>query len=607
MKITVPLFFSKKKIQKVSLLLLLSLIFTSGLLAQRTISGNVEDTDGEPLIGASVFVRGTSVGTVTDIDGNFSLEIQDDANTLVVSYTGYETKEVPVTSSNSYNIIMAEGVLIDEVVVTVYSSQRKRDITGAVSVVDADEMNNITASSFLQKLEGRAAGLNITTGGSPGGRSTVRIRGVSSFGNNDPLYVIDGVPLQDAFNNQLNPNDIESIQVLKDPSTASIYGARANNGVIIITTKKGNPGKTRVSYNAYAGVATPVKGMDDFLILDALDYAEIVIRSHENAGLDVPTNIYGDPNNPTIPNYLWPNDGTNQTNSVDESTYSFPDNLIMPSSTGTNWWDEVFSPALVQDHSLSVSGGNENGLFNISAGYYDQPGTMLENNWNRVSIRANSELKAGRFKFGENIAVSRVRSVGGIGNQGEGSIIGQIIKFQPIIPVRDINGYYAGAKANTLGNGTNPVRIAELGKDNWFTGNRLLGNAFAEVEIVDGLTARTNFGVQYDQNQFKGFNFATPENSEPTNNNGLNENYGVFTTWTWTNTLNYTKSFNDVHNITAIAGYESIKSQANTINGGINNYVTEDINAWYISNSLADANTRNVSSGGGFNSLVYFW
>ncbi|MEM8523440.1 MAG: TonB-dependent receptor [Bacteroidota bacterium] len=604
MKITVPLCFSKKKLQKVSFLLLLSLIFTSGLLAQRSISGNVQDAEGEPLIGASVFVRGTSLGTVTDIDGNFSLEIQDDANTLVISYTGYETQEVPVTSSNSYSITMAEGVLIDEVVVTGYTSQRKRDITGAVSVVDAEEMNDVTASSFLQKLEGRASGVNITTGGSPGGRTTVRIRGVSSFGNNDPLYVIDGVPLQDAFNNQLNPNDIESIQVLKDPSTASIYGARANNGVIIITTKKGNPGRTRVSYNAYAGVATPVKGMDDFLILDALDYAEVVIRSHENAGLDVPTNIYGDPNNPTVPNYIWPNDGVNQTQSVDESTYSFPDNLIMRASDGTNWWDEVFNPALVHDHNLSVSGGNENALFNISAGYFDQDGTMIHNHWNRISLRVNSEFKAGKFKFGENVAISRIRSVGGLGNQGEGSTIGQIIKFQPVIPVRDINGYYAGAKANTLGNGTNPVRRQELGQENWFTGNRMLGNAYAEVELLDGLTARTNFGVQYDQNNFKGFNYITPENSEPTFVNGLTENYGVFTTWTWTNTLNYTKSFNDVHNLTVLGGYESIKSQANFMQGSINNFVTTDINAWYISNSLADANTRNIFSNGGFNTLV---
>lgn len=572
--------------------------------SQKTVSGQVVDENGETLIGVNVLVVGTSTGTITDLDGNYELSVPDNAS-LTFSYTGYSSQTVEVGSRSVVNITLQPSAeLLDEVVVTGYSTQRKRDITGAVAVVDAEEMNQITASSFLQKLEGRASGLNVTTGGAPGGRSTVRIRGVSSFQNNDPLYVIDGVPVQDAYNNQLNPNDIESIQVLKDPSTASIYGARANNGVIIVTTKKGKAGKTRVSYNAYAGVQNPVKGYDDILIQDALDYAQIVIRGHRNAGLDVPTNIYGNPDNPTVPKYIWPNDGVNQTNSVDESTYSFPDNLIMPASAGTNWWDEMFDPSLVQDHNLNISGGNENALFNISAGYYDQDGTMKHTWWKRYSLRANSEFKAGRFRFGENLAISRVQNVdGGFGNQDEQSAIAQIIKMQPVVSVYDINGYFSGAKANTLGNGTNPVRRVVLDKDNVFTGDRLLGNLFAEFEIMDGLSARTSFGVQFDTNTDKRFSFPTPENSEPTNNNGLVENYGRYQTWTWTNTLNYTKAFG-VHNFSALAGYESIKSQSNFMEGSINNYVTTDINAWYINNALADAGTRGIFSNGGFSSLV---
>ncbi len=578
------------------------------LNAQKAITGKVTDEAGESLIGVNILVQGTTSGTVTDLDGNFEVNASE-GQVLLFSYTGYATTSVTIGPENNYNVTLEpSSELLDEVIVTGYSTQRKRDITGAVAVVKVDEMNNVTASSFLQKLEGRAAGLNVTTGGSPGARSTVRIRGVSSFQNNDPLYVVDGVPLQDATNVHLNPNDIESIQVLKDPSTASIYGSRANNGVIIVTTKKGSAGKATVSYNGSIGVANPVKGMDDFLILNALDYSEIVTRSHVNAGLDVPTNIFGDPNNPSVPRYLWPNDGTNQTNSIDESTYSFPDNLIMPASAGTNWWDEVFDPAVIQDHNISISGGNDNALFNISAGYLDQQGTVIETWLKRYTLRANSEFKAGRFRFGENIALSRTRNVdGGFGNQGEGTIIGQIIKMQPVIPVRDVAGYYAGAKANTLGNGTNPVRIAELDRDNIRTTNRIFGNVFAEAQIIDGLTLRTSFGLQYDVAQDKRFSFATPENSEPRNNNGLTENYSTATTWTWTNTLNYTKTFADVHNLTALVGYESIKSENNFMQGTINNFVTEDINAWYISNSLADANTRGIFSNGGFSSLVSFF
>ena len=287
-----------------SLMLAIIGLFMASSLVSQTITGTVLDSGtGEALIGASVIVKGENRGTITDIDGSYSVEASAN-DVLVFSFVGYDDIEEVVGNRVVIDINLTQGILVDEVVVTGYSSQRKRDITGAVSVIDAEDLNTVTAASFVQKLEGRAAGVNVTTGGAPGGRSTVRIRGISSFTNNDPLYVIDGVPVQDAFNNLLNPNDIESIQVLKDPSVASIYGARANNGVIIVTTKKGKAGKTVVNFDAYTGVQSPVKGMDDFLILDALDYGEIVKRSHVNAGLDVPTNIYGDPNNQTVPKLL---------------------------------------------------------------------------------------------------------------------------------------------------------------------------------------------------------------------------------------------------------------------------------------------------------------
>lgn len=568
------------------------------------ITGSVFDAaNDEPLIGASVLIVGSATGTVTDIDGNFSLDASQ-GDVLEVSYTGYTTQNVTVGVETNIIIRLSSGVLIDEVVVTGYSTQRKRDITGAVAVVDAEEMNTITAASFTQKLEGRAAGVNVNTGGAPGGRSTVRIRGISSFTNNDPLYIIDGVPVQDAFNNMLNPNDIESIQVLKDPSTASIYGARANNGVIIVTTKKGKAGKAVVTLDAYAGVQTPVKGMDDFLILDALDYGEIVRRSHVNAGLDVPTNIFGDPNNQSVPNYLWPNDGVNQTQSVDESTYSFPDNLIHPASAGTNWWDEVFDPSAVYDVNLGVSGGSENGTFNISANYFDQDGTMRHTWWRRYSLRANSQFKAGRFRFGENVAISRSENVdGGFGNQGEGSAIGQIIKMQPIIPVFDTDGYFAGAKANTLGNGSNPRAVLFKDKDNKFQANRILGNVYGEVDLIEGLTFKTNLGFQYDSNRDRRFQFTTPENSEPNNESRFTENAFDGTSWTWTNTLTYNNTFAEKHNVSALAGYEAIKNQRNFVQTQISNYVTLDINAWYVQPALADPGTLSGFSNGGFSSL----
>ncbi|MFP4089420.1 MAG: SusC/RagA family TonB-linked outer membrane protein [Cyclobacteriaceae bacterium] len=590
------------------LAMLISVLTSSMLYAQeRSVSGKITDGEtNEPLPGVNILVKGTTTGTVTDIDGNYRITVPQEATTLILTSIGYTREEVNIGTQNVINVTLLPDIQsLSEVIVTGYSSQRKADITGAIAVVEPEDINQITAASVLQKLDGRAAGVTVQTGGSPGGESTVRIRGISSFGNNDPLYIIDGVPVESRFLNLINPNDIESMQVLKDPSTSSIYGARASNGVIIITTKKGSAGKATVTFDANFGVQTPVRGMDSYLMQDPLRYAEVVRVAHANAGLNPPTNIYGpDLSNPTIPNYIWPNDGVNQTNSVDESTYSFPDRLIMPASRGTNWWDEVFSPAPVQDYNLNVSGGSENARYNISANYFNQQGTMEYTYFKRYSIRANSEFKVGRFTIGENLSLSRSNSVdGGFGNQGEGTPVGNLVKMQPIIPVYDVAGYFAGAKANSLGNGTNPVRQLWADKDNVFTANQILGNAYAQVDIVEGLSARTSFGIQFDLNNDKRFSVPTWENSEPTDITSLVENYSNNFNWTWTNTLNYNKTIGENHNFAALLGYESIREQRNFLEGSIAGFVTTDIDARYINNVLADVGTRNVFSNGGISTL----
>ena len=588
-------------------LLILGMMFHLAY-AQQTVTGKVSSTEEGPLPGVNVILQGTAQGTVTDIEGNFSISVPGPDAVLVFSSIGYTTEAVTVGNQTSINIVLVADVTsLKEIVVTGYTSQRKADITGAVAVVDTKAMNQITASSFVQKLDGRAAGVTVNAGGQPGGRNTVRIRGVSSFTNNDPLYIIDGVPVEDAFNNWLNPNDIESIQVLKDPSTASVYGARANNGVIIVTTKKGTKGKAKLSVDANMGVQNPVKGYDKILMQDPFDYHEIMKRAHEQAfptPLAVPTNIYGNPSNPTIPKYIWPNDGTNQTNSVDESTYLFPSNLIMPSSQGTNWWDEAFDPSLVQDYNIGLSGGTDNSVYNVSLQYFDQDGTLKYNWFKRVSLRVNSEFKVGkRITIGENFAISREQNVGGIGNQDEQSIIGQIIKMQPIIPVYDINGYFAGAKANTLGNGSNPVRQAYFNRENIGTYIRSFGNFYGAVDIVDGLKFRTSFGVDMSNSLYKGMGYPTWENSEPSTVTQLTENYGMGFNWTWTNTLTYNKTLAEKHNISLLAGYEAIDNTSNNLNSSMAGYVTTVPSAWYIQDALGDQTTKVVNSFGNKNSL----
>ncbi len=586
-------------------LLLFGFAISLAYAQESTVTGRVTSVEEGALPGVNVLIQGSGQGTVSDVEGNYSIVVPGPDAVLVFSSIGYTTEAVTVGNQTKIDLVLAPDVTsLKEIVVTGYTSQRKADITGAVAIVNTEQMNQITAASFVQKLEGRAAGVTVNAGGQPGGRNTVRIRGISSFTNNDPLYIVDGVPLEDAFNNWLNPNDIESIQILKDPSTASIYGARANNGVIIVTTKKGRKGKAKLSVDVNIGVQTPVSGMDKILIQNPLDYHKIIKISHDNAGLNVPTNIYGNPDSPSIPNYLWPNDGTNQTQSVDESTYSFPDNLIMPSSQGTDWWDEAFDPSLVQDYNIAMSGGTDNSLYHISLQYFDQDGTLKYNWLKRLSLRANTEFKFGKFFIGENIAISREQNSGGIGNQGEGSIIGQIIKMQPIIPVYDIDGYFAGAKANTLGNGSNPIARAYKGKDNVGTYNRIVGNVFAGVDIIDGLKFKSSFGFNLGNSLFKGFGYPTPENSEPSTVFSLSEQYRTNTSWTWTNTLTYNKTFAQKHNLAVLAGYEAIDNTNNGLNASMAGYVTTDPNAWYIQDALGDPSTKNVNSFGGISSLT---
>ena len=591
-------------------LFLISFAIGTAYAQPRTVSGTVTSEDIGPLPGVNIVIQGTVQGAVTDVDGHYSIQVPGPEAVLVFSYVGYSTVAVTVGNQTTVDaVLVADVTALDEIVVTGYTAVRKSDITGAVSIVETDDMNEITAANVLQKLEGRAAGVSVNINGQPGARSTIRIRGVSSFTDNDPLYIVDGVPIQTTDLNYLNPNDIESMQVLKDPSTASVYGSRANNGVIIITTKKGQQGKARLSVDVNVGLANPVKGLNQILIQDALEYHEIVKQSYENAGLSVPTNIYGDPNNPTIPNYIWPNNGVDQTMTVDESTYSWPNNLIMRSSTGTDWWDEVFDPSLIQDYNIGMSGGGDNSVYNVSLQYYNQDGTMKYNSMDRISVRANTEFTFGRLHIGENLAVARINNVGGIGgygfngNMGEGSVVNNIIKMQPIIPVYDIDGYFAGAKANSLGNGTNPVRMAYYNKDNITTSNSLVGNAFVALDIIEGLQFKSSMGFNIYNSIYKGFNFPTPENSEPTMIWSMNENYNTSLEWTWTNTLNYVNSFGN-HNINALAGYEAIDYKGNSMSASMAGYVSTDLAAWYIQDALGDPGTKNVNSYGGVSSLV---
>ncbi|MGF1671144.1 MAG: SusC/RagA family TonB-linked outer membrane protein [Balneolaceae bacterium] len=595
----------------VSGFLLITVLSVSSFAQQIEVTGTVTTTAGEPLPGVTIILQGTTTGTTTDFDGNYRIMAPADG-VLIFSFIGFRRVEENIDGRSRIDVSMMTTIAdLQEMIVTGYTAQRRADITGAVSTVNVESVSRQSTVSALQRLDGRVAGVTVESSGSPGSRSTVRIRGVSSFQNNEPLYIIDGTPVEDSFLNFINANDIESMQVLKDASAASIYGSRASNGVVIIETKKGRASAgPQVSVDMRLGRATPARGLDDILITDPLEYMQVVVRAHENDPGGFPTNIYGDMNNPSLPNFIWPNDGVNQTMNVDESTFSFPDNLIMRANqSGTDWFNEVFGSAFTQDYNIGISGGSDNNRYNVSFNFVDQAGTSAFTRFQRGTVRVNTEFDAGRFTIGENITLAIDESFGGLGDPGgfaEDGIMGKDILMQPIVPVFDIQGNFASGKAVSLGNQTNPLKNAYANKDDKTRNTRIFGNVFARGDVLDNLAFTTRFGFNIGENSNRTFNPIFPENSEPTFTNSISEGFSNFTDWTFSNTLTFVESFDDKHNINVLAGQESRRFTNSFIGGGISNLISTDVNSRFIQAFLADNASRSVGSGGSTNSLLSF-
>lgn len=343
-----------------------------------TVKGTVVDENGDPLPGATIQAKGTAIGTSADIDGNFSLSVPSDA-TLVISFIGHQTIEIAVGGRTELgNITLVSGLEeLEQVVVIGYGTQRKVDLTGSVAIVDTEEMKKVSHSNISTMLEGKIAGIQITTDGQPGADPTVRIRGIGSFGSTAPLYVVDGVPMGTTIRD-FSPNDIESLQVLKDASAAAIYGSRAANGVVIITTKQGKHNEAmKVDYSGYFGLDQVEKGVYD--VMDAYQYGQYVTMAYTNSGMDVPAGY-----NPASPKYL------------------------NPDVINTNWFDEAFKTGVRQNHNINLSGGGNNNTYNIALDYYSQEGTMegAGPNFDRYTARINNTMDVKFIKFKTNIVYS---------------------------------------------------------------------------------------------------------------------------------------------------------------------------------------------------------
>lgn len=540
--------------------------------ADITIRGAVSDEKGEKLAGVSVVLKGTTKGTVTDAAGNYNLDVPTTANVLVFSYIGYLSQEVQVGNRTQINVTLAvDNKTLSEVVVVGYGTQNRRDITGSVASVKARDISAVPVNSSEQILQGRVAGLQVTQASSaPGGGVTIRVRGSNSVNaGNEPLYVIDGFPVYSDNNiapagvgersganalASINPNDIESMEVLKDASATAIYGARGANGVVLITTKRGKAGQNRISLSSYYGVQQ-IRNR-----YDLMDATQLTNLANQFGRAQTPA-LTPYPNAPTI---------------------------------NTDWQNEVFRAGTVQNHNLAFTGGNETTNYLLSGEYYDEKGVVVGSGFKRMSLRFNLDKTfSKRFRFGNSLTLSRTQ-------RDVQDIVTQTLYAKPFLPVLDANGNYFIETAVPFGGLSgridNPVAVGNLRIDRAIVA-RALGNIYGEYKLMDGLTAKVMFGADVAYSSGRAFSPRTTLAGFI--ENGLASLSSVENvSWLNENTLTYTRKFGTRHALTALAGTSF--QQQNVLNFGIRRAgFPTDATSFYT--VTAGANDRNFTPSGSFN------
>lgn len=527
-------------------LLVVTILLGVSVYAQRNVTGKVVDEAGEGLIGASVTVKGSTTGTITDFSGNFNIEVPDGNNVLLVTYTGFLSKEVSVEGVTVIDVVLQEDIrTLDEFVVLGYGTEERRNLTGSVTSIDSRAIENLISPSFESQLAGRAAGVMVTTpSGILGQAPIVRIRGVNSITSGaDPLYVIDGVPVVDSdrsgiqsFNPlaNINPQDIASFEVLKDGSATAIFGSRAANGVIIITTKRGSEGAAKVSYGVSVGSTSAANRFD---LLNGSEFVTIANEKRSNAGATL---------------------------------------LANESGINTDWQDYVLVNGISQQHNLSISGGTSKTNYFMSLGFSDQAGIVRANDMTRYSFRANLDHKvSSRVRIGTSLSYSYTE-LNGL-NNGANSLSGATLsmtRMLPNVPIFDeanvaFDGFNVQPDGTALGQGANSAtvdnnlpNIAFVLENNVYRtrSHRLLGNVYGEIDIVKNLTARTQIGV--DATLSDDFLVWNPRHGDGRGRNGyVSQAFNPATRWNWQNTLNFQKIVALDHSFNITAGMEYQKSE----------------------------------------------
>jgi TonB-linked SusC/RagA family outer membrane protein len=571
---------------KAFLTALLSFLITVSAYAQNiTVHGTVlSKTDDEPLIGVSVKSSEGNLGVATDIDGNFVISVPQSAK-LTFSYIGYTSKTLAATADMKV-YLEEDSELLEEVVVVGYSTQRKVDVTGAITAVDVNEISKQNENNPIKALQGRVPGMNITADGSPSGSATVRIRGIGTLNNNDPLYIIDGVPTKSGMH-ELNPNDIESIQVLKDAASASIYGSRAANGVIIITTKKGKD--IRVTLDASVSAQFYSHTMK---VLNAEQYGQAMWQAYVNDGQDPNTNGLGY-------HYNWGYDasGNPVLNSISMSKYL--DAAGTTPSADTDWFDETTRTGLTQNYNMTVSGSTDKLSSFFSLGYYKNLGIIKYSDFERFSTRFNSEYKPlSIFTIGEHFTLNRTDEV-----QAPEGFLQNVLQANPSLPVYTTDGSFAGPVGG-YPDRENPLARLKRNADNRYVYWRSFGDAYLNINPFKGFNVKTTFGLDYSQKQQRIFTYPITEGNVANSTNAVEAKQEHWTRWMWNLVANYNVDFKKNH-LDALLGTELIREDSSYFSGYKTDFAV--LNTDYMWPDAGVGTAQAYGSGDGYSLASFFF
>ena len=568
------------------------------------VSGRVTDLTGSGLPGVNVVEKGTVNGALTNVDGGYTLTVASSASILTFSFVGYTTQEMTVGNQTTINVVLVESVsTLEEIVVVGYTTQVRKNLSGSISTVQADALKvSAPSPSVMSRLQGQAAGVTVNSANRPGGDAIIRIRGIGTINNSEPLYVIDGVPT--GTGNNISANDIESISILKDAASSAIYGARGANGVIIITTKRGRAGQqAAIDFNFRTGMHMSANQYD---LLNTNEYAEAVWLSFKNRGVAPSHAQYGTGTTPRIPDYILPAGKMEGDPGVNPSLYKYPDYMIFKANKeGTNWYDEIYQKGVTQEYDLSVRGGGNKSSYAFSGNYLNENGLLIHTNFKRYTFRINSDAQFNNwFKAGQSLQAIFIDEHGDLSQNGEGSPISQAYRAQAIIPVYDIGGNFAGSKAPEMGNCGNPVAQLYRARNNNGRWARALGNFYGEFTILKGLTAKSLFGYNFGQWNYKGYTIPTFEHSEPNKVNGHNVSSNFGLQWNWTNTLNYITTIANDHKINVVLGSEAIESTYEEMGASRSQYFSEDPNYMWLNSG--EINKDNSGTGSAWSLFSLF-